>query len=762
MLCRRFHKLFVLCLALHGSLVQAQPELQLFELRINKQVAGQNFVLQDGDTFLLPTAILEQWRLRDADTAPVEYAGRTYVSLDGWAGTTAVLDKRQLVLDIEFPATAFAPSQLDLGREKRNEAQGGRGAFLDYDLTLFDEGEQAGEVFSGLLQPTLFAEERFFTSSHVYTSGSAFAEPGWLRLETRIGGDDEDHLRSWQAGDAISAGSNWGRAIRFGGLQFGTNFATRPEFVPFPLPSMSGEAAVPSVVDVYVNNSLAASSNVPAGPFSVQDVPVVTGDGQIRLVVRDALGREQVIAQDFYTSTALLRPGLADYSLNVGWTRERFGIESNNYGSLMSVGQARYGLTDRLTGEIRGEFGDGGTTVGVGLATALGERGIATTALATGGNDEGRGLLWLMGYEYQGTRARLNTRVTGRDRRFTQLGVGHETEAPRLEWLASGGLSLGNQGSLGLALVTQQFDTKEDSRLLTVTFSRTLGQSTALSLLASQVSAKDSELRVGLFLSTAFGRRHSASAGFERDGERDELRLQARRDLPLGTGFGYRLGAAVHDATEFDFDIAAQSGAGRHALETRLRDSGGLAWRASTAGGLVALSGSGIHPAREIGEAFAIADVGDYAEVRVYLENLEVGRTDENGRVLLPRLRPYQRNRVSIEQADLPLEARIDSLELMVTPRARSGQAVQFPVRTGQNVLLEAFDTAGAPLPVGARAVTADGQRFLVGRDGLLYLSGVKPGEAVDMEWAGNRCRIRLPLQLGIGPMPKQGRLQCH
>jgi outer membrane usher protein len=747
---------------LHGSLVQAQPELQLFALRINKQVAGQNFVLQDGDTFLLPTAILQKWRLRDADTAPVEYAGRTYVALDGWAGTTAVLDKRRLVLDIEFPATAFAPSQLDLSHAIRNETQGGRGAFLDYDLTLFDEGKQAGKVFSGLLQPTLFAEERFFTSSHAYTSGSAFAEPGWLRLETRIGGDDEDHLRSWQAGDAVSAGSSWGRAIRFGGLQFGTNFATRPEFVPFPLPSISGEAAVPSVVDVYVNNSLATHSNVPPGPFSVQDVPVVTGAGQIRLVVRDALGREQVVAQEFYTSTALLRHGLADYSLNVGWTRERFGIESNNYGSLISVGQARYGLTDRLTGEIRGEFGYGGNTVGVGLAHALGERGIASTAVATGGNDQGRGSLWLVGYEYQGTWMRLNARVTGRDSRFTQLGVGRETEAPRREWLASGGLPLGSQGSLGLALVAQQFDTKEDSRLLTVTFNRTLGQGTALSLLASQVSAKDSELRVGLFLSAAFGRRHSASAGFERDGERDELRLQARRDLPLGTGFGYRLGATLRDETEFDVDIAAQSGAGRHALETRVRDGRGLAWRASTAGGLVALSGSGVHPTREIGEAFAVADVGDYADVRVYLENLEVGRTDELGRILLPRLRPYQRNRVSIEQADLPLDARIDNLELMVTPRARSGQAVQFPVRAGQNVLLEALDAAGAVLPVGARAVTADGHRFLVGRDGLLYLSGVKPGEIVEMEWAGNRCRIRLPAQLGIGPMPKLGSLQCH
>lgn len=517
---------------------------------------------------------------------------------------------------------------------------------------------------------------------------------------------------------------------------------------------------MPSVVDVYVNNSLAARDNVPAGPFSVEDIPVVTGDGQIRLVVRDALGREQVIVQDFYASTALLRSGLAEYSLNVGWLRESFGIESNDYGSLVSIGQYRYGLTDRLTGEIHGEVGGGKTTVGVSLAQAIGEGGILTAGAAASSN-AGHGLLWLFGYEYQGTRSRFNTRLTGRDRRFAQLGTGIEADAPRLEWSTSGGASLGEHGSLGLAVLVQKFDAMEDRELVTLTFNRTLGWNTALSLLVSHATNVVSELSAGLYLSRSFGQRRSASLGFQHDGGYDELRLQTRYDLPQGSGFGYRLGTTLSDQSELEGDVAAQTGVGRYMLETRVREDA-LAWRASTSGGLVALSGSGLHPAREIGEAFAIADVGDYADVRVYLENREVGRTDGDGRVLLPRLRPYERNRVSIEQSDIPFDARIDGLEMTVTPRAHSGLAVAFEVRAGQNVTLKALDPRGTPLPIGAHAVTPNGQRFVLGRAGLLYLSGVEPGEAVAIEWQGNRCRIELPSQFGAGPMPHLGGLACQ
>ena len=51
-----------------------------------------------------------------------------------------------------------------------------------------------------------------------------------------------------------------GGAVRLGGLQWATNFSIQPDFIPFPLPEMSGEVAMPSTVDLYVNNTIAHES----------------------------------------------------------------------------------------------------------------------------------------------------------------------------------------------------------------------------------------------------------------------------------------------------------------------------------------------------------------------------------------------------------------------------------------------------------------------------------------------------------------------
>jgi len=55
--------------------------------------------------------------------------------------------------------------------------------------------------------------------------------------------------------------------VRFGGVQFGTNFSTQPMLVTTPLLAAHGEAVVPSTVDVFVNGRPVASESVPPGPF---------------------------------------------------------------------------------------------------------------------------------------------------------------------------------------------------------------------------------------------------------------------------------------------------------------------------------------------------------------------------------------------------------------------------------------------------------------------------------------------------------------
>ena len=177
-----------------------------------------------------------------------------------------------------------------------------------------------------------------------------------VRLDTTWTRDQPLKVASLRVGDAISGTSSWGGAVRFGGVQWSTNFSTQPGFIAFPLPGVSGEAALPSTVDLYVDSALRMSREVPSGPFSIQDLPVTTGQGDARLVVRDILGREQVITQPFYATPRLLKPGLQEYSYELGFVRRNFGTDSNNYGRPLVVGTHRSGITKHFTGELHGEL----------------------------------------------------------------------------------------------------------------------------------------------------------------------------------------------------------------------------------------------------------------------------------------------------------------------------------------------------------------------------------------------------------------------
>ncbi len=135
---------------------------------------------------------------------------------------------------------------------------------------------------------------------------------------------------------------------------------------------------------------------------------------------------------------------------------------------------------------------------------------------------------------------------------------------------------------------------------------------------------------------------------------------QLQKSTPPGTGYGYRMRAYSGFTQGLDGGVSYQNAVGTYALEGEQVD-GITRTRASASGG-VALMGAGLFPSRRIENSFAIARVGDQADVRVYRDNQLVGRTNDDGFVILPGLRAYEDNQIRIEQADLPLDVRVDTL----------------------------------------------------------------------------------------------------
>ena len=61
-----------------------------------------------------------------------------------------------------------------------------------------------------------------------------------------------DRLATVRAGDTVSRAGAWGNAVRYGGVQYATDFATQPNLVLTPGQFVAGQATVPSTVDVFV------------------------------------------------------------------------------------------------------------------------------------------------------------------------------------------------------------------------------------------------------------------------------------------------------------------------------------------------------------------------------------------------------------------------------------------------------------------------------------------------------------------------------
>ncbi len=215
------------------------------------------------------------------------------------------------------------------------------------------------------------------------------------------------------------------------------------------------------------------------------------------------------------------------------------------------------------------------------------------------------------------------------------------------------------------------------------------------------------------------------------------------------------------DRKALDAELFANTAYAQYSAEAR-RHEDGHGWRLQTRGSLAFVDGA-VFAAREISNGFAVIDAGGFEDVRVYLENQEIGVTDNRGRLLVPRLRPYQTNRLRIETADLPLTAQIGNPTVAVSPYYRSGTIADFGIRIAVNVLLRVLDEQGVPISEGARARIPSGPSASpVGLDGRLYLENVEPGMPVEIVEGDGSCSFELPDFDDTQLLPDLGDVHCR
>jgi outer membrane usher protein len=704
----------------------------LLDVSINQQRKDTVLLLRSEGRVFAGAEDLRRWRMRLPDTNPLTLYGEDFYALDALEGLTYRLDESTQTLAMQVPPGLFDATRL-AGKEAKFSAPtpASLGGFFNYDVTA--NHTQGQTKTNGLLELGGFGS--WGTAQTRILALDLGGQASAIRLDTTWTRDQPMQLASLRFGDAISGTSSWGGAVRFGGAQWATNFSVQPGFVTFPLPGISGEAALPSTVDLYVDSALRMRRQVPSGPFSIEDLPVPNGRGDARLVVRE-----------------------------VGFVRRNFGIDSNNYGRPVVVGTHRLGLTEQFTGEVHGELLGNQQTVGLGGVLTLPSAGVLSGSFAASHSDKGVGGLLGLGFRGQSRSFSFGVNTQIASQRFVKLGMQPEELAPRQISQAFVNLATTDYGAFSARYTQQDFRDQEDKTIVSGSYAMEVGSLGNLRMSVMRFLSSDANTVFSLNFSMLLGNRTNANISTSGKSGREQAQLQLGRSVPAGSGVGYRLVAGAGDSDVRQAELNLQNQIGIYTLGAS-RASGQTAFRGSASGGVAFLGGS-TFLSRRITDSFAVVKVPDYSGVGVYADNQLVTRTDANGSALLPSLRAYQKSTVRIEQADLPFDAQIDAVQLDAVAYFRSGLLLKFPVKRSRGALLTVVLENGEPLPAGAQAqIIGDNVEqnkiFPAGMGGELYLTGLAASNQLRVTWLEQSCEFMLPFPESTEPLPYLGTYTC-
>lgn len=740
-------------------------------LTLNGEPRGDVFakLAADGDLLLEP-ATLTAFGVEAPGGARYLVAGRWFLSLRSIPGARVQFDDKRLALALTLPPEAFGTQRLSLAtagnpRALRTEETS---AFLNYRL-----GHAFGD---GALETTTLATETAVRTGPFLLRGDSLyldsAEASqFVRFQTQLIHDDRERAQRWVAGDNFISSGELGSTLNLAGLGFTRAWQLTPYFVRYPTATFSGAATLPSDVEVYVGETQVFRGRLPPGAFELDDFQYYGGRQDVRVLVRDALGEEQVYAYPYYFSDAVLGAGLHEYAYGAGWLRERYGVASNEYGPFAVSATHRYGITDQVTAGLRGEYAQQRANAGPILSLRSDRLGTLSLAGAlsrdAAADRDGAGVS--AGYLFR--EGPFTLRGGYREQSAGYALAAALAGAPRLrrETLAGIGYGTPMTGHADLQYGTRRLTGLDETRAVALNYSRALlGRSTLFAIVRRTLSAP-AATEVFAGLSVLFGPEVNASAFHSsRPGAESQV-LQSGNTLGPREGFGYRVSAerSRQDQAEVTRISPYGEANARYASfivdgRTEQRDDGTAteAWTVAVQGSVHAV-GNALGLGRRIEDSFAVAQISPpVAGVRVYHNSQPVGRTDEDGRVMLPAVASFLDNPVAIDERDVPIEYNLSEVSRVFSPPYRSGSRVEFTVRRALGLVgrLHARTGGGAPAPLEydqARLMVDGVERaFPTGAEGEFYLEDLAPGRYAGSARVGDRgCRFEIVVPEARGPM---------
>jgi len=683
------------------------------------------------------------------------------VCLDTLAHVSYQIDESTQTLHITAERGAIAATLLSDGDQgDRSTAQASFGAVVNYDLVATQtQGQRStGGVF----------DARVFNSYGVLDSSFLGLENpegnSLIRLDSTYTYSSPNSMNRYRVGDVITGALAWTRPIRLGGFQMATDFSLRPDLITFPLPSFSSSTAVPSTVDVLVNGVQQLSHHVDSGPFDISQIPVVSGSGDVSVVVTDALGRQVVETLPFYASPSLLTPGLSSLSLELGKVRQNYGAQDSRYASLAAEVSYRRGILPWLTVETHGEGSASLGMGGVGAVVSVANFAVVSASVARSVAAGLAGSQYSVGVAHVNRIFSFSASTQIADMGFRDLAsVNGDVPQRRLD-RASLGVTAGRWGSMGLAYAGIR-SADENVKLVSMSYSLRLFAGVSVFASAFHDLAQNAGTGVFFTVSMPFGARGSVSMGANVQNGRPLATMQASQSANSVGDIGWTAAGQGGQGEQSDHvfgNLAYRSSYGL--FGAGLDRSGRTTTAQLTADGAFAFADGRPFATNTIQDSFAVVDTNGTPGISVMDENRFVARTGESGRVLIPDLRSYEANHVSIDPNDVPPDADVPLTATTVRPQDRSAVVVMFPIHRSGGAIVVLVTQRGQALALGSQVrVQGSNETGVVGHGGETFLRNlVARNQLTVTEPDGTLCSAVFDYKSVPGDLPRIGPLTCQ
>ena len=767
------------------------PTRLIAALVINEQAKADIFAVLTGQDLWLPVASLTGAGLVGFAGDRRDFFGEPHVSLTSLApALTYTLDRNALVIRLTAAATLFQPTIVTLQAARPSDLEYLRapGLFFNYGATVQQDAKPALAAEAGL------SIGGVLLSSSVTRTGDQRFLPGLTSLTI----DDRSRMRRVIIGDTFASPSLLGSSALVAGISIRSQFSLDPYQVPFPLPSVQGVVTTPATAEVYVNDTLVGQQALAPGAFQLQRLPATTGLGDVHVVVRDLLGREQTFGGPYYLTSSVLRPGVAEYDYLVGFARTDDLNRGPTYRTLTASASHRIGVTPWLTLGAAAEGSphvvDVGPTVNMRiwrLGEIDGAASVSRSAQQTGGAVSGSYVI--VAHPFSATLSGTHIAAT-----YSSLSLGVNDPRQINRFNASISVTLGRLASLslrrsydaGLLPTAPDPRTQEqyvppggvtalqsvsvfesppqlrDSAILALR----VGARARLAVTVTHVAHADAPLPSSWegsgSLSVVLGSRAVATVTHSRADRSESTSVDLQRSLPLGTGVGYRFLGDTANTGSWNGLLQAQGPYGRVNLrETAL---GGQQNASVDLSGGVVLTGGEVNLTRRVDDGYALVRVPAGPGIRVYLNDQVVGRTDRRGTALVPNLLSYLGNPIRIADEDVPLDFELGRTQALVAPPWRGPAIVTFAAAplhglTGRLVLVR----AGRDLvpAFGLLVVTTDVMDVVspVGEHGEFFVDRLAPGAHEGrLEFEGDTCAFTLQVPIVTTIITDIGVVTCR